>query len=683
MLSVDNLCMGCMAVKGSDPVCPTCGWIEGSDPVEGQQLSPRTILHGKYLAGRALGQGGFGITYIAWDLNLKRKLAVKEYFPAQLCTRKGETTVTALSSRVRDDYQYGLERFLDEGRTLAKLDHPGIVDVFDYFLENGTAYLVMKYLEGETLAHSLKNNSRLPFDTALRVLTPVMDALRAVHDTGLLHRDVSPDNIYLCHSGQVKLIDFGAARNATAQQSQNMSVILKQGYAPVEQYQSRGRQGPWTDVYGVAATFYHTVTGQKPPDAPERWDNDPIQKPSRFGVAITAAGESALMKGLAVRIEARFQDVLSFEKALGTAGPPVPPERLVNVPEPRPAAFPWKAAVAAILVLLLCLVWIIARPKPLKITAVKFSAEPAPLSFFLTEPPLAKDTTRHIKVEASFSRKVSEDTDIESVWTGPDNGIISQENQNHQLKSGQDTLAWISECCDDPGRWVVGHYSVDFRVNGKTVKNDEFEVKPSSAPAAPTKPQQDSPFKLGITPKPGPSNAFPGTAKIENVQDKFDKSPDGGITIYINFSTLNLQSEHLQVAVFFYFQDRKDARPDVTRGGRPVVAARDAPNKFRLNNGTLGVWDLIDSSLTRQPARQFFVPYSAFDLPPGMSFLKYEVQIRAIGNQPKVFDTWGARAFHVSRGQPSIGKRQGCCCTPGESVQACFLKCNALVPNCQ
>ena len=220
----------------------------------------------------------------------------------------------------------------------------------------------------------------------------------------------------------------------------------------------------------------------------------------------------------------------------------------------------------------------------------------------------------------------------------------------HQLKSGQDTLAWISECCDDPGHWVVGHYSVDFRVNGKTVKNDEFEVKPSSAPAAPTKPQQDSPFKLGITPKPGPSNAFPGTAKIENVQDKFDKSPDGGITIYINFSALNLQSEHLQVAVFFYFQDRKDARPDVTRGGRPVMAARDAPNKFKLNNGTLGVWDLMDSSLTRQPTRQFFVPYSAFDLPPGMSFLKYEVQIRAIGNQPKVFDTWGARAFHVSRG---------------------------------
>ena len=201
---------------------------------------------------------------------------------------------------------------------------------------------------------------------------------------------------------------------------------------------------------------------------------------------------------------------------------------------------------------------------------------------------------------------------------------------------------------------------------------------------APARQRLDFRSLLDKTQEPGPSSSTLGTAKIEQVWDDLDDHKyNNGFMINVNFYTLNLQAEHLQVAVFFYFQDRRGGQPDFTRGGRPVMAILSAPNKFKYTNGTFGVWDIIDTSLKVQPTKHLFVPYSALDMPVGMSYMKYHVQIRASDNASKIFDTSNVRAFHVSRGEPAVGKHQGCCCAPSESFQACFLKCNAIVPNCQ
>jgi formylglycine-generating enzyme required for sulfatase activity len=318
--STKSICVGCMANKGSAMRCPDCGWEEGQPAESPQHLPPQSVLDGKYLVGRALGQGGFGITYLGWDLNLNAKLAIKEYFPRDLCTRaRDEHTVQPLTQRTRQSFAYGLQKFVEEGQTLARFrNHPGIVSVLGYFQENGTAYLVMAYVEGQTFKHYLEEHKggRIPYPEAFTILTPVMAALREVHRVDLLHRDVSPDNIYLTKDGQAKLLDFGAARYAMGEADHTLSVILKRGYAPEEQYRPRGRQGPWTDVYALGATFYRAITGTVPTDAPDRLAHDDLIPPRRLGVEISAESEFALLKALAVRTENRFQDIAEFQSAI-------------------------------------------------------------------------------------------------------------------------------------------------------------------------------------------------------------------------------------------------------------------------------------------------------------------------------------------------------------------------------
>ena len=216
------------------------------------------------------------------------------------------------------------EQSRQEARTLARFDgSPNIVGVRDFFTENGTAYLVMNYLEGITLKQYLvrSGGKPVPFEKMLGILLPVMDALRTVHAAGLLHRDVSPDNIFLTTSGQVTLIDFGAARqsmnlNVQNVQQQSVSVILKPGYAPEEQYRSHGRQGPWTDIYALGATMYRTLTGRIPPEALDRLENDTLVPPSKLGIRIPAYAEAAILRAMAVHAENRFQTVDEFRAAL-------------------------------------------------------------------------------------------------------------------------------------------------------------------------------------------------------------------------------------------------------------------------------------------------------------------------------------------------------------------------------
>jgi serine/threonine protein kinase len=318
-MNYEHLCMGCMGEKGDAQVCPLCGWAEGTPPELPVQLAPRTLLSEKYLLGRVLGQGGFGITYLAWDRLLNRKLAIKEYFPREICSRgRDDLSLQPLSQRSQHDYEYGLAKFVEEGRNLARFrDYPGIVSLLDFFEVNGTAYIVMAYMEGMTFKQYLEDQGgKITFDQALAILNPVMDALREVHRTGMLHRDISPDNIYLNQGGQVKILDFGATRYAMRDQSQNLTVMIKPGYAPLEQYSSGGKQGPWTDVYAMGATFYRALSGRAPSEAPDRLAQDDLVLPSRMNISIPPQSESALVKALAVHWQGRFQKMEDFQNSV-------------------------------------------------------------------------------------------------------------------------------------------------------------------------------------------------------------------------------------------------------------------------------------------------------------------------------------------------------------------------------
>jgi len=299
---------------------------EGKYPLA---LPHGSILNGQYIVGRVLGQGGFGITYLALDHTLKTKVAVKEFLPEGMATRMpGTTLVSAYSGEREENFSYGMERFLDEARVLAKfLGNRNIVGVRCYFNENGTAYFAMDYIEGISFKSYIKNQGgRVSWEDAQRVLLPVMDALAAVHREGIIHRDVTPDNIYITKDDEIKLLDFGSARYSLGDKSKSLDVILKTGYAPKEQYTRRGRQGPYTDVYSLAACFYAALTGYLPPESLERMEEDNLVPPSTRGVRLPSYAEEAIMKGLEVNAPDRFQRMEEFKAAItGTPCTEAPP----------------------------------------------------------------------------------------------------------------------------------------------------------------------------------------------------------------------------------------------------------------------------------------------------------------------------------------------------------------------
>ena len=215
----------------------------------------------------------------------------------------------------------GLESFETEARTLAQFFlHPGVVPVHNYFRENGTGYIVMHFLRGRTLKERLRERGgRLTSEEALGVLAPILETLSAVHATGLLHRDISPDNIYICDSGRVCLLDFGAARHAVRLRSRSLSVQFKAGYTPEEQFRRHGEQGPWTDVYAVAATLYRALTGDVPQSALDRLQEDRVVRPSRVASGVPEHVDAAIMRGLALRADRRFRTIDEFARALAVS----------------------------------------------------------------------------------------------------------------------------------------------------------------------------------------------------------------------------------------------------------------------------------------------------------------------------------------------------------------------------
>lgn len=319
-MSHHSRCLSCMTPLPGASACPACGVQSGSEPDNPLYLPAGCLLNNRYLIGRMIGVGGFGIVYLAWDNNLDIKVAIKEYLPKEYAARASDhLSLTPYTGNAKNEYGFGMEKFLDEAKALAKFqDHVGIVTVYESFRANNTAYMVMQYLDGITLKEFLKKQpgERISFDLAVKALTPIMDALREVHSAGYVHRDISPDNIFLTRQKQVKLLDFGAARYAIGEHSKSLTTVLKHGYAPVEQYSTKGNQGPWTDVYAVAATLYRCITGQVPPDAMERMQEECIVSPKQLGIELPLHGELALMKGLALKAVDRFESVKNFQDAL-------------------------------------------------------------------------------------------------------------------------------------------------------------------------------------------------------------------------------------------------------------------------------------------------------------------------------------------------------------------------------
>ena len=314
-----SFCPACLQPDAGLSICAHCGWSIESSTTDARYLAPGTKVNPPYQVARVLGHGGFGITYLGWDANLQIKVAIKEYLPRDFAHRQfGSGQVIANSVDTQAHFQTGLNNFLAEARTLAKFQqHPGIVSVLSFFPAYGTGYMVMEYVEGQTLKSYLQQQGLLGWTQTLDVFMQIMDALRAVHKAGLLHRDIAPDNIYLCGDGRVKLLDFGAAQLegvSSDQCSQSLAVMVKPGFAPEEQYRNTRDQGPWSDVYSVAASMYFCLTGQIPPEALERLKQDLLKPPSSCGVFIPPEAEQILLGALAVNSLQRPQSIETLQQ---------------------------------------------------------------------------------------------------------------------------------------------------------------------------------------------------------------------------------------------------------------------------------------------------------------------------------------------------------------------------------
>ena len=338
-MDINHLCPGCMrelknentggGAGGATGRCPYCGFDIASYQQNSRCLPLYSVLAGKYLVGKVLGQGGFGITYMGFDLNMETRIAIKEYFPVELASRDTTTMtgdrVLSLDGEKKETYQRGIQKYVDEARNVSRFsDTPGVVSVKDFFYENDTAYIVMEYIDGISLKDYLKEKGKLTEEETLRIMRPVLEALVKVHEAGIVHRDISPDNIMLTFedgagggasarsSGKltsVKLIDFGAARMPSGSDQKSLTIILKHGYAPEEQYRTHGEQGPWTDVYALCATMYRMLTGETPVPAMDRLFSDGLKSFEELGVKVSKNTAAAVLKGLAVKKEDRIGSV--------------------------------------------------------------------------------------------------------------------------------------------------------------------------------------------------------------------------------------------------------------------------------------------------------------------------------------------------------------------------------------
>ena len=335
-------CYNCMSKLNNKGKCDRCGSLEEAYVVQPHQLKPGYVLRDRYLIGNVIGEGGFGITYIGLDTFFGKRVAIKEFYMTGFVNRYNSFSakVSAETGEKGELFNRNREKFYEEARTMVRFcDIDGIVQVKDFFYENETAYIVMEYIEGRTLQSILKEKKKLSVEETLEIFKPILNALEVVHAENVIHRDISPDNIIITEDGKPWLIDFGAAREVAEDDMKSLSVILKHGYAPEEQYRRRGVQGPWTDIYAICATMYRCIGGKRPDDALERTVEDETEKLCKIAPVCSKQLSDVIMKGLSVRQKERYQSIaelkVDLEKAVTESADVTEepePTTVVNIP---------------------------------------------------------------------------------------------------------------------------------------------------------------------------------------------------------------------------------------------------------------------------------------------------------------------------------------------------------------
>lgn len=313
-----STCFNCFKEYGEElGVCPYCGQSLDDIKREEYLIEPGTILIDRYVIGKAVGSGGFGNVYKAFDKKLETIVAVKEYYPQGLVNRiPGTQEVILVSSRNRKEFEYGKERLLQEARNIAKFSaHKNIVNVFEFFETNNTSYMVMEFLHGMPLNKYLKvNGGKLDSETAVYIISAICDALSPLHKAGIIHRDISPDNIYVCDNKIITLFDFGTAEFPDGKNE--LPIIVKPGFAPPEQYETENRQGFWTDIYALGATLYLLLTGEKPIASTDRKIVDELLAPRKLDEEISETLSNSVMRAMAIDVHLRFQNITEFQRAI-------------------------------------------------------------------------------------------------------------------------------------------------------------------------------------------------------------------------------------------------------------------------------------------------------------------------------------------------------------------------------
>ncbi len=314
-----KLCMGCMnQMEEHVTKCPYCGYDETTLCQESYYLDPGTIIGGRYIVGRVIRYGGHTVSYLGMDAAANRKVMVKEYLPSDFSTRsEGEQSVTIYSGDAREQFERGLTNFLNEANRIQHLSETeGIAQIYDCVAENDTGYVISEYVEGSTLREILDTGRKYSVEEASQFISKILVGLSQVHPLDIVHCDISPESIMIANDGSIKLLDFGATRYVTTANSKSLAIILKQGYAPEEQYRSQGVRGPWTDVYALGAVMYRMITGVTPQESVERALVDELKEPSRLGIKIPENIENALMNSLNVYQQDRTPSAQVFLKEL-------------------------------------------------------------------------------------------------------------------------------------------------------------------------------------------------------------------------------------------------------------------------------------------------------------------------------------------------------------------------------